>query len=117
LDDEFNEWIEKWNTIDKDEKLGHIQKFFRMLLSDDTTTFYYSFCENDLVEENCQWHCIKCQKCLDWREWHCGECDKCKYFIYLSSHIYELCGFILGTYGVSLPCTGCGGKSEVSGFF
>ncbi|CAF1306344.1 unnamed protein product [Rotaria sordida] len=99
LDDEdFEEWTEKWNTIDKNEKLSHTQELFRMLLSNDTTMYYYSFCENDVFEEDCNWHCIICQKCMDWREWHCDKCNKC-------------------TYGVSLPCERCGGKSEVSGFF
>ncbi|CAF1146498.1 unnamed protein product [Rotaria sordida] len=56
LDDEdFEEWIEKWNTIDKNEKLGHTQELFRMLLSNDATTYYYSFCENDVFEEDCNW--------------------------------------------------------------
>ena len=71
----------KWKRINEDEKLGHIQKFFQMLLSDDIEmSYYYSFCREDIEEENCTWHCIKCKECLDWREWHCGECNKCMYF-------------------------------------
>jgi hypothetical protein len=59
-----------------------------MLLSDDAETYYYSFCQKDILEDMCSWHCIKCKKCLDWREWHCGECDKCNYFIYFFAYIY-----------------------------
>lgn len=73
----------KWDKIDDDgeEKLVHIQKLFRMLLSDNPTTYYYSFSHNDVVQDDCGWHCIKCQKCLHWRDWHCEQCDKCKNFI------------------------------------
>ena len=81
FDEKFKRWTKKWNTINKEEELGHIQKFFRMLLSDDTTDYYYSFCRNDVEQDNCTWHCIKCQKCFSWRDWDCGECDKCKYSI------------------------------------
>jgi hypothetical protein len=33
--------------------------------------------------------------------------------IYLSGYVFYI-HFCLGTYGVSLPCEGCGGKSEIS---
>jgi hypothetical protein len=69
LNKKLNRWTQKWITIDEDKKIKHIQKFFRILLSDNKTTFYYSFCHNDLVERDWKWHCIKC--------------NKCKYFIYL----------------------------------
>ncbi|CAF4810471.1 unnamed protein product [Rotaria sp. Silwood1] len=97
-DEAFKEWKKKWDQIEKNEELSHIQKLFRMLLSvEETMDYYYSFCENDVLEENSQWHCIICQKCVDWREWHCGQCNKC-------------------TYGHTLPCERCGGKSQMSGF-
>jgi len=80
-DEDVEEWTEKWKTIGEDEKLAHIQTFFRMFLSNDVTTYYYSFCRKDLEQENCTWHCIKCQTCNDWREWHCEECDKCKIYL------------------------------------
>ncbi|CAF4141003.1 unnamed protein product [Rotaria sordida] len=54
-DDDFEEWTETWNTIDKNEKLAHTQELFRMLLLNDATTYYYSFCENDVFEEDCNW--------------------------------------------------------------
>jgi rubrerythrin len=82
-DEEFEEWTQQWKTIDKDQKLTHIQTFFRMLLSDDSITFYYSFCRDDLIEEDCGWHCQKCQTCRDWREWHCPQCDKCNELFHL----------------------------------
>ncbi|CAF1350885.1 unnamed protein product, partial [Rotaria sp. Silwood1] len=48
-----------------------------MLLSNDATMdYYYSFCENDVLDDNSPWHCIICQKCFDWREWHCEQCNK-----------------------------------------
>lgn len=57
--------------------------------------YYYSFCRNEISQDGDSWHCTKCRKCRDWREWHCDYCNKC-------------------TYGVSLPCEGCGRKSELS---
>ncbi len=75
--------MKKWDRIEPNEKLDHTQKFFQMLLSDDADMYYYySFCRDDLLDDNCYWHCIKCKKCLGWREWHCGECDKCMYSKY-----------------------------------
>ncbi len=31
-DEEFQKWAKKWNRIEADEKLAHIQKFLRLLL-------------------------------------------------------------------------------------
>ncbi len=58
-------------------------------------SYYYSFCWNTVVEQSHFWHCEKCRKCREWREWHCETCNDC-------------------TYGVSLPCEGCGAKSELA---
>jgi len=57
--------------------------------------YYYSFCWNTIVEENHTWHCEKCNQCREYREWHCDYCNKC-------------------TYGLSLPCKGCGRKSDIA---
>lgn len=54
--------------------------------------YFYSFCWKDVVQESDTWHCKVCKECRDWREWHCKSCNSC-------------------TYGVSLPCEGCGKKS------
>jgi len=97
-DDEFKKWSKKWNRIDAKEKLGHMQKFFRMLLSDDATTRYYSFCNDDMAEEDCDWHCTICKQCRDWREWHCDGCNKC-------------------AYGTTLPCQRCERKGGMFGFW
>lgn len=53
------------------------------------TTYWYSFCWGDVVQDDCSWHCEICGQCKDWREWHCQRCNKC-------------------TYGVTLPCESCG---------
>jgi hypothetical protein len=59
-DEPFDEWVKKWNRIETNEKLSHMQKFFRMLLSDDINMYYYySFCRDDIFDDNCYWHCIK----------------------------------------------------------
>lgn len=51
--------------------------------------YRYSFCWDEIVQDSCTWHCQQCGTCRDWREWHCKTCNRC-------------------TYGVSLPCEGCG---------
>ena len=79
LNEEFNEWAEKWDAVNEDEDLDYIQKLFRILLSNDTTTLFYSFCNEDVFEDNCQWHCIKGQKYCDCKKWHCEEGDECIY--------------------------------------
>ncbi|CAF0761576.1 unnamed protein product [Adineta steineri] len=90
-DEEFQEWTVEWKSTAKDERMPLIQSFLRMLLSEGGSTFYYSFCRNDIIEEDCGWHCIECRRCKDWREWHCKKCNKC-------------------TYGASSPCQRCGHK-------
>jgi len=60
-------------------------------------TYWYSFCWEKVVQDNCTWHCEICHMCRDWREWHCEECNKC-------------------TYGVSLPCENCE-KADYDGYF
>lgn len=55
-------------------------KSFRMILSNNLRTCYYSFFENDVVEDNRSWHYTICKKCVEWREWKCHVCNKCKYF-------------------------------------
>jgi len=55
------------------------------------TEYWYSFCWNDVAQDDCTWHCEICGECRDWREWHCEKCNKC-------------------TYGVTLPCQHCGKK-------
>ena len=109
--------MKKWKRIDPNDKLVHMQKLFRMLLSDDITIYYYSFCRKTPLDDNCHWHCIKCQQCLSWRDWHCKECNKCMYFTENDSNLSSNMSLILGTYGVSLPCSGCGGTSGTLGFF
>jgi hypothetical protein len=53
---------------------------------------YYSFCLNELIEENDMWHCNSCGTCREITEWHCKTCNKC-------------------TFGLTLPCEHCGDKS------
>ena len=55
------------------------------------TLYWYSFCWDEVVQDDCTWHCKICGECRDWREWHCDNCNKC-------------------TYGVTLPCEHCGKK-------
>lgn len=55
--------------------------------------YWYSFCWEDVVQDSCTWHCTKCRMCRDWQEWHCPRCNRC-------------------TYGVTLPCDGCGGRER-----
>lgn len=54
--------------------------------------YFYSFCWDEVVQDNDTWHCKDCKECRDWLEWHCKSCNICN-----SS--------------TSLPCKGCGKKS------
>eukprot|EP00741_Cyanophora_paradoxa_P023379 tig00000254_g22585.t1 len=40
---------------------------------------YYSFCEGDVVSEDCSWHCPYCHTCRGWKEDHCRWCGECYY--------------------------------------
>ncbi|XP_037044242.1 uncharacterized protein LOC119080130 [Bradysia coprophila] len=102
-DDDFKKWQKAWKKLPADQKLAQSQKLFRMLLSSNSddafaSLYFFSFCRNDVFNNDNAWHCVTCQTCQEWREWHCGRCDKC----------------VSG-----LTCKGCGGKSEAgaSGFF
>jgi len=59
--------------------------------------YWYSFCWEMVVQDNCTWHCEDCHQCRDWREWHCEECGKC-------------------TYGITMPCEHCGNTSGMIDF-
>lgn len=98
------EWKQKWvngiATSDEGAKNAHIKALLRHGLVDERSMWYYSFCRGSrgnqgmLVQDSCTWHCRDCGECNDWREWHCGKCKEC-------------------TYGVSIPCQGCGGVTEM----
>lgn len=102
FDENFNYEPAKWkdrriNSIaagDEAPKEPHIQALLRNGLADEEGMRYYSFCRGQWERGDCTWHCRDCGECNDWREWHCGKCKKC-------------------TYGVSIPCQGCGGVSEL----
>ncbi len=51
--------------------------------------YWYSFCWEEIVQDDCSWHCEICGSCRDWREWHCRNCNRC-------------------SYGVTSPCEYCG---------
>ena len=92
--------LERWDKQVTDPVSG-LHKFQDLLLKNDD--WYYSFCHECVVQDNCTWHCMVCNECQDWRVWHCDRCNKC-------------------TYGQSLKCEhGCGGQSfmaqEFGGFF
>ncbi len=106
-DDEFNEWLEEWKEIEPDEKLAHTQELFRMVLSDNVSTYYYSFCNDNIAEEDSDWHCRTCKTCHDWRVWHCQDCHQCMY-LRLYGYINDM-NSVIGTYGVTSPCERCGG--------
>jgi hypothetical protein len=59
-------------------------------------TYFYSFCNREVVAINEAWHCKACKTCKEFSEWHCDRCNEC-------------------TYGLTLPCDGCGEKSPYAG--
>lgn len=100
-DDFLAEWAKKWAAkgTGKKEARKLVQELSRHGLGDTNTKglgvpeYWYSFCQGRWVDRGCIWHCRICQKCDGWREWHCRVCNTC-------------------TYGVSIPCEGCGGVSR-----
>lgn len=54
--------------------------------------YYYSFCLNEVVDDNSMWHCDDCGTCREDSEWHCKHCNTC-------------------TWGVTLECENCGSES------
>lgn len=79
----------------RQQELTH-QVLRKGLSQGDKDGHFYSFCRDVWEEHTCTWHCPVDKECNDWREWHCGTGKKC-------------------TYGVFIPCEGCGGISELAG--
>ncbi|CAF4236199.1 unnamed protein product, partial [Rotaria sordida] len=67
-DEEFADWMKQWCKISEYEEIEHIQKFFRMLVSNDTSNYYYSFCYNDVRRNDPHGFYNKCQKSWYYRE-------------------------------------------------
>lgn len=92
---ELIDWTAKWTntSLTVDERSALKQELFRFGLGENNEMWFYSFCRGSWQQGDCTTHCPICDECNDWREWHCTVCNKC-------------------TYGVSLPCEGCGGISQ-----
>lgn len=100
----LQEWAAAWKDMSADNKPAHIRKLILYGLFNPCEgdglpetgawrSYYYSFCRKYWEQDSCTWHCKVCKECNDWREWHCKECKQC-------------------TYGISIPCEGCGGVSS-----
>ena len=92
-------------TIEEREALislpcGHQSVALKLLIGEyncaqcNGEAYFYSFCFESAQQDSCTWHCDVCRTCRDWREWHCPTCNRC-------------------TYGHSMPCDRCEGKSEI----
>ncbi|CZR63739.1 uncharacterized protein PAC_13636 [Phialocephala subalpina] len=96
LDPDLFEWGTEWNnpSLSDEDQDSLKKKLFRIALGEDDSypQSSFSFCAEGWHQDDRAGHCRVCGTCHDWREWHCGVCDKC-------------------TYGVTLPCQGCGGVS------
>ncbi|KAI0159780.1 hypothetical protein GGR57DRAFT_458667 [Xylariaceae sp. FL1272] len=136
-DEGFSDWATKWDQYEQassavvsglaverqpsmlnNRKIELQQELLRKGLMDEGwSAFFFSFClgrgatldplwrsiqahasepafQGSWEQGDCTWHCLTCRECNDWREWHCKVCNKC-------------------TYGVSLPCRGCKGVSNM----
>lgn len=71
---------DEWEADDatKDD-ISKMQELFRMVFSRSSDS-YYSFCYDDLLDNDSYWHCAICKRCDKWRTWHCEKCNKCKRF-------------------------------------
>ncbi|TVY35149.1 hypothetical protein LOCC1_G008264 [Lachnellula occidentalis] len=91
---EMAAWAVEWGILDMspERRKEMVDEILAYGLADNGGDFY-SFCRGDWAEDMNTSHCTSCGDCQDWREWHCKKCNRC-------------------TYGVSLPCQGCGGVSS-----
>ncbi|KAF2169499.1 hypothetical protein M409DRAFT_52729 [Zasmidium cellare ATCC 36951] len=99
FDDFLKDWREIKRGLKETDMAGHYNKLLQYGLYKESSGseggfWSYSFCMDHWAEEQNIWHCRKCKECMEWREWHCGKCNKC-------------------TYGVSIPCSGCGGVTWI----
>lgn len=81
------------NLFKEKDRLAQTQALFRMFLSNESSQCYYSFCNEDIADEDCDWHCTICKRCRDWREWHCDGCNKCK-------NVHRLNQIVIGLFQV-----------------
>jgi hypothetical protein len=98
FDKDMAKWAEEWASpgLKEEDRDLLLRKLFRVGLGLDKSSHgmnFYSFCRGNWQTTDHTSHCVTCGECNDWREWHCKVCNKC-------------------TYGVSLPCQGCGGRSN-----
>ncbi|KAK3699620.1 hypothetical protein LTR37_016356 [Vermiconidia calcicola] len=91
FDSDLEGWANEWEKMSASEKPAHIRKLLMYGLFErkagGNRSYYYSFCRDNWQSD------ILCKECGDWRDWHCKNCKRC-------------------TYGVSIPCEGCGGVSN-----
>lgn len=94
--EEMAAWAKEWGTgtsgLSPQRRKEMVGEILAYGLADNGGN-YYSFCRGDWLDDMNTSHCASCGDCMDWREWHCKKCNRC-------------------TYGVSLPCGGCGGVSS-----
>lgn len=98
LDEDLFDWGTEWSNpkLGENEREGLKKRLFRIALGECEDSYLessFSFCAKGWHQDNRASHCRVCGTCHDWREWHCSACNKC-------------------TYGLTLPCKGCGGVSE-----
>ncbi|KAK5688788.1 hypothetical protein LTS10_000766 [Elasticomyces elasticus] len=100
-DEYLLEWAAAWKTMDTRDKPAHVRKLVMFGLFEpcegdglpECRSWFFSGCRGFWEDESCTWHCKVCKECNDWKEWHCRNCKKC-------------------TFGVTIPCEGCGGVSD-----
>jgi len=94
------EWIKTYVTAERRKELVNVLLVNGLGIDDDNKKImdrhYFSFCRGSgyWVQDNTTSHRGRCGKCKDWREWHCKKCNRCNY-------------------GISIPCDGCGGVSDM----
>ena len=117
-DEDYKKWLQKWKRIeDKDEKLGHIQKFFRMLLSDESTMRYYSFCNEDLAEEGWTGIVRFVKHVVIGENGIVMDATNVRSLTMIFVRIDLKEEFVLGAYGTTFPCPRCERKERMFSFW
>jgi hypothetical protein len=92
------EWVKTSVSKERRKELVDILLIYGLGIDEDDKSvvdgYFFSFCGGAWVQDTNARHCASCDDCMDWREWHCKKCNKC-------------------TYGLSIPCGGCGGVSDM----
>lgn len=88
------QWKQEGQKPENPENMLLISQRINRLAFTQSNWDWFSICRDTWTSNSHTTHCWECRECMDWTEWHCITCNKCQY-------------------GLSIPCSGCGGVSDM----